>query len=439
SHSARISASGSLANRPSSPSCVSVTLGVPPAASHRESTGSISRSLALRIVRPDKHQTNASSGPEQPADSRECTSCVRPHRKNPSRLYAPMVPISSECAGAVQTTHKISGDQAQGYATYLTSTSSRGDYYTGDGEVQAGSRWHGSQTMLASLGLEPDGHVGRDELRALMQGVSPLDGAELRRAGGNGTRVAGIDLTFSAPKSVSALWAVSSPDDRAQIEAAHSRAVAGAVARAEREVELVRRRRDGKLQWQKADRLLAAEFVHTASRLTRDQERGGVPDPQLHSHVVVLGAERGDGRLVAVDSRELFRSARANGAWYRAELAHHLQGLGLEVRGRTGRGERYFELGGVPPALSERWSGRSSEIERAARRFRTRYGRDPRGGELGSLTQATRGGKTVTAAVDVDAAWRAVGEEYGLTREALERMRTERSPQNDHAALAGEL
>ncbi|HWG08237.1 MAG TPA: MobF family relaxase [Solirubrobacteraceae bacterium] len=349
------------------------------------------------------------------------------------------MPISSECAGAVQTTHKISGDQAQGYATYLTSTSSRGDYYTGDGEVQAGSRWHGSQTMLASLGLEPDGHVGRDELRALMQGVSPLDGAELRRAGGNGTRVAGIDLTFSAPKSVSALWAVSSPDDRAQIEAAHSRAVAGAVARAEREVELVRRRRDGKLQWQKADRLLAAEFVHTASRLTRDQERGGVPDPQLHSHVVVLGAERGDGRLVAVDSRELFRSARANGAWYRAELAHHLQGLGLEVRGRTGRGERYFELGGVPPALSERWSGRSSEIERAARRFRTRYGRDPRGGELGSLTQATRGGKTVTAAVDVDAAWRAVGEEYGLTREALERMRTERSPQNDHAALAGEL
>jgi conjugative relaxase-like TrwC/TraI family protein len=340
----------------------------------------------------------------------------------------------------VQTTHKISGDQAQGYATYLTSTSARGDYYTpGDDDEQVESHWHGSEQMLASLGLAHDRPVTRDELRALMEGNSPADGSELRRVGGNGTRVAGVDMTFSAPKSVSALWAVSSPYERARIEAAHSRAVAGAVARVEREVELVRTRHNGKLEWQKANRLVAAEFVHTASRLTRDQERGGVPDPQLHSHVVVLGAERADGRYAAVESRELFRSARANGAWYRAELAHHLQELGLEVRGRSGRDERYFELTGVPTALSERWSGRASEIEQAARRFRTRYGRDPRAGELGALTQATRGGKTVTAAVDVDAAWRAVGEEYGLGREAVAQMYSTRSAKRDAAALAGEL
>ncbi|HLB21836.1 MAG TPA: MobF family relaxase [Solirubrobacteraceae bacterium] len=340
----------------------------------------------------------------------------------------------------MQTTHKISGDQAQGYATYLTSTSARGDYYTpGDGEEQFESRWHGSQQMLASLGLAPDRPVTRDELRAMMEGKSPADGSELRRVGANGTRVAGVDMTFSAPKSVSALWAVSSPYERARIEAVHSRAVAGAVARVERDVELVRTRREGTLQWQKAKRLVAAEFVHTASRLTRDEEREGVPDPQLHSHLVVLGAERADGRYAAVESRELFRAARANGAWYRAELAHQLQELGVEVRGRSGRDQRYFELTGVPSQLSERWSGRASEIEQAARRFRTRYGRDPRAGELGSLTQATRGGKTVTAAVDVDAAWRAVGEEYGLGREAVGQMYSGRSPHPDDAALAGEL
>jgi conjugative relaxase-like TrwC/TraI family protein len=340
----------------------------------------------------------------------------------------------------VQTTHKISGDQAQGYATYLTSTSSRGDYYTpSDDEAQVESRWHGSQQMLAPLGLAPGRPVTRDELLALMEGKSPADGSELRRVGGNGTRVAGIDMTFSAPKSVSALWAVSTPYERARIETAHSRAVAGALGRVEREVEVVRTRHNGKLEWQKANRLVAAEFVHTASRLTRDQERGGVPDPQLHSHVVVLGAERADGRYVAVESRELFRSARANGAWYRAELAHHLRELGLEVRGRSGRDERYFELTGVPTALSERWSGRASEIEQAARRFRTRYGRDPRAGELGALTQATRGGKTVTAAVDVDAVWRAVGEEYGLGREAVAGMYSAQAAQRDAATLASEL
>ena len=286
----------------------------------------------------------------------------------------------------MQTTHKISGDSAAGYATYLTSASDRGDYYAGGGEGQAGaggaalapSRWHGSNGLLAGLGIAADGPVEREDLAALMQGVSPADGRELRRAGGNGSRVAGIDLTFSAPKSVSALWAVSSPYERARIEAAHSRAVAGTIARVERDVELLRTRVDGELKWERAERLLAAEFVHTSSRLTRDQESGGVPDPQLHSHVVVLGAERTNGRFAAVDSRELFRSARANGAWYRAEFAAGLQDLGLEIRGRTGRDGRYFEVAGVPEELSERWSMRGAEIERVARAFRTRYGREPR-------------------------------------------------------------
>jgi conjugative relaxase-like TrwC/TraI family protein len=328
----------------------------------------------------------------------------------------------------MQTTHKISGSSATGYAAYVTSASDRGDYYTtsgeGDRQLIAPSRWHASPALLAVVGVSPDGSVQREDLAALMGGVSPRDGHELRRAGGDGTRVAGIDLTFSAPKSVSALWAVSSPYERARIEAAHSKAVGGAIARTERDVELVRTRVDGELRWERAGSLLAAEFVHTSSRLTRDQERGGVPDPQLHSHVVVLGAERRDGRYVAVDSRELFRAARANGAWYRAELAAGLQELGLEVRDSTGRNGRYFEVAGVPEQLSERWSMRGVEIERAARAFRTRYGRDPRAGELGSITVGTRGTKGNATAVDVERAWRAVGEEHGLSRERAQGLYT---------------
>ncbi len=73
----------------------------------------------------------------------------------------------------------------------------------------AQSRWHGSPQLLDRSVLSRARPVGRDELLDLMNGVSPATGEELRRAGANGTRVAGIDLTFSAPKSVSALWAVS--------------------------------------------------------------------------------------------------------------------------------------------------------------------------------------------------------------------------------------
>ena len=328
----------------------------------------------------------------------------------------------------VQTTHKIGGESAGGFATYLTSGSGRGDYYAGhqdsDGDGADGrgvgvgpSRWHGSPALLAGLGLSVEGPVSRGDLLALMNGVSPVDGRELRAAGGDGTRVAGIDLTFSAPKSVSALWAVSGPGERAQIERAHDRAIASTLARIERDVELVRSRIGGELVWERASSVLGAEFVHTSSRMTAEQERGGVPDPQLHSHVVVLGAQRLDGRFAAVDSRELFRSARANGAWYRAELAGELGRMGLELQSRTGRDGRYFELGGVPAGLVERWSARSRDIERAAAQFRERYGRDPRAGELGALTVATRGTKTMASTASVNAAWRAVGEEYGLSRE----------------------
>ena len=86
---------------------------------------------------------------------------------------------------------------------------------------------------------------------------------------------------------------------------------------------------------------------------------------------------------------ELFRSARVNGAWYRAELAYELGELGVDVRGRSGKDGRYFEATAVPGDLSRRWSARTEDIERAARTFRDRYGRDPRAGELGALTVAT--------------------------------------------------
>jgi conjugative relaxase-like TrwC/TraI family protein len=327
----------------------------------------------------------------------------------------------------MQSTHKISGDAAAGFAAYLTQGGGRGDYYVGGVAEGEAGRWEGSPGALGLLGLAPGGRVERGALVALMGGRHPVSGQAIRRVGGDGSRVAGIDLTFSAPKSVSALWAVSGPYRRAQIEAAHRGAVASAMGRVEREVELVRRRRDGVLRWEPARRLVRAEFVHTSSRLTRAQEGEGVPDPQLHSHVVVLAAQRRDGRFAAVDSRELFRSARVNGAWYRAELAYSLGELGVEVRGRAGKDGRYFEASGVPGELAKRWSARTDDIDRAALAFRDRYGRAPRAGELGGLTVATRGTKTALAQVDVDQAWRAVGEEYGLGRARAEALFGEES------------
>lgn len=316
----------------------------------------------------------------------------------------------------MQTTHKIPGGSATRYAHYLTSTASRGDYYTLDGPDQqpVPSRWHGSPGLLDALGLDPDEPVHRSDLREVMHGRSPATGEPLRPAGADGTRVAGVELMLAPPKSVSALWAISDPYRRAQIEAAHKLAVASALARTEREVELVRRRSGGVVRFEHARSLLGAEFVHTTSRLAAGQATGEVPDPQLHSHLVLFAAERADGSLAAIESRRLYHSARENGAWYRAELAANLGELGLPIELRTGRHGRYFEIRGVPDALASHWSSRAEDVDRAARLFRQRYGREPRGGELGSLTISTRGSKSAADRTDVDVAWRAVGEEHGL-------------------------
>jgi conjugative relaxase-like TrwC/TraI family protein len=315
----------------------------------------------------------------------------------------------------MQTTHKIPGSSATRWSKYLLSQRSRADYQLRDGDRPVPTRWHGSPTLLASLGLDAREPVELRDLRPLMHGYNPRDGEPIRPAGADGTRTAGIDLTFSPPKNVSALWAVSSPYRRAQIEAAHRKAVASTLRKIERDINLVRRKTRGVVRFEKAQSLLAAESVHTTSRLSRDQDSSGIPDPQLHSHVAVIAAERLDGKIAAVESRQLYLAARETGAWYRSELAHNLQQLGLVIERRAGKDERYFNITGVPQELSERWSVRTGDVDRAAQAFRRRYGREPEPGELDSFTLKTRGPKSTAAEQDINRAWRAIAQEYDLT------------------------
>lgn len=77
------------------------------------------------------------------------------------------------------------------------------DYYLGYGESPG--VWSGK--LAAKLGL--DGVVAGDHLRSLIDRRDPLSGIQLAR--GKPTKVRAIDATFSAPKSVSLLWAFGTP------------------------------------------------------------------------------------------------------------------------------------------------------------------------------------------------------------------------------------
>jgi conjugative relaxase-like TrwC/TraI family protein len=322
----------------------------------------------------------------------------------------------------VVTASSIGAAKGGGYARYLegkTVAPERGDYYlTPGGEpTQAPGRWLASADTLAQLGIESTVVDGPDFI-ALMEGRHPSSGRWLRQAGADGSRGGGIDVTFSAPKSVSVTWALGDEHERRVIEQAHRAAVEEALAHMTETVPTVRRRYGAGVVEEPARELIAAEYLHTTARGVMD---GDASDPQLHSHVVVTSAVRDDGRIVAVASRPIFRSAREVGAFYRSALAHELSKHGYEINAGTGKEGRYFEIARVQQGLIEAFSARSREVAAAAERFRAKWGRAPERGELRRLKLENRKAKHPATRGDLQRVWDEKAARHGHTRERHDR------------------
>jgi conjugative relaxase-like TrwC/TraI family protein len=279
---------------------------------------------------------------------------------------------------------------------------------------------------LQRLGITTGPVVDGKDFLALMEGRHPETGDWVRPQGAGGGRGGGIDVTFSAPKSVSVVWALTDPWQREMIEQAHTRAVERSVAYLREQVPVVRRRYSGQVVEEQARDVIAAEYRHTTARGVTGSQ---APDPQLHSHVVITGAIRDDDRIVAVASRPVFRAARELGAFYRSALAEELACQGYGIEQNTGKDGKYFEIKGVPHELREVFSGRSREVARAAERFRARYGRAPERGELRNLALENRRSKTPTTRPDLERSWQETGQEHEFSADQAVRLIAFNEPQ----------
>ncbi|MEO9118176.1 MAG: MobF family relaxase, partial [Solirubrobacteraceae bacterium] len=348
---------------------------------------------------------------------------------------------------------KIAGSGAAAYGQYLegrTVAVDAGDYYLSQsGElVEAPGRWLLGAKGAETLGVDTDGAVAAEQFQAVMEVRNPATGEQLRASGAGGSAVAAIDATFSAPKSVSAVWALASPGLRAEIEAAQERAVDAALRHATEFVPMVRRRVDRSIVLRETPaELIASSWRHTTSRAVA----GRAPDPQLHSHVVLHGAVRqGDDRVVAIESRAWLVHQREVGAAYRAQLATEFRALGFGIEAGTGRGGRYFELAGVPDGLLQQWSGRHQQVRAAIdRRLAERVselqgqvdaggsGTDAAAGRLAALersgqllpaeqravamrTRAAKGKGGLQTAGDLDRAWYEAAREHGFDARSVQ-------------------
>lgn len=239
------------------------------------------------------------------------------------------------------------------------------------------------------------------QMFAAQFGRAALDPRELagfiaRESRPAATTVAGFDLTFSPPKSVSTLWAVASPRVAARIEAAHREAVAIALRFVEHSLLFTREGTNGVRQVN-VQGLLAAAFTH------RDSRAG---DPDLHTHVAVANKVKASvsGKWLAIDGRVLYKGNVAASETYNTALVKLLerQGFGFEDR-YTGRDNSrpVREIAGVSVELSARWSSRRADIEAYRQQlvagFQDEHGRPPTVVESVKLAQqatlATRDGK----------------------------------------------
>lgn len=291
------------------------------------------------------------------------------------------------------------GAMGGGQGTYYVGLAAE-DYYLAGGEPPG--RWLGR----GAEGLGLAGQVERESFLRLFAGFD-AEGSPLVQNAGSARRQPGWDLTFSAPKSVSATWAVANPQTRHAIQEAHFRALDGALKYLEEGATT--RRGHGGAEKEPA-RLIVATFEHGTSR---------AQDPQLHTHCLVLNLGlRADGTTGALESQGFYRSKMAAGALYRAELSRELEGLGFAIvrEGKT------FEIAGVPSALQVEFSKRRMEIE-------ARLDQSGHGSGQGSARAAafaaldTRQVKEHRAREELFGEWREAGARHGFTPEQVQEAR----------------
>lgn len=302
-------------------------------------------------------------------------------------------------------------------------------YYTEAGTPPG--RWAGSGLHALGHGEIRQGDVvGEQQLALLLGGGSdPVTGSPLGRAYPNPSSspdeygsdaaqsarraVAGYDLTFSVPKSVSALWGVADEGTQALVVEAHHRAIAEVLDLVEREVAATRRgvsAGNGAVAQADVVGVIATAFDHWDSRLG---------DPQLHTHVVVSNKVQTteDGRWRSLDGRPLHAAVVGLSEHYNAVLADRLTrlfGIEWEQRARGPERTSAWELAPVPDDLIREFSSRSRGIEIEKDRLIEAYVRDhgkrPSSATIIRLraiaTLSTRPEKTIRSLADLTLEWR---------------------------------
>ncbi|MGO4145733.1 MobF family relaxase [Paenarthrobacter sp. YAF11_1] len=308
-------------------------------------------------------------------------------------------------------------------------------YYVKAGTPQG--RWLGSG--LQGIARKAGDTVTESDARSIFQDATHPDSKEpLGRPHGqppisqeasihSATKhaVAGFDLTFSVPKSVSALWALSPRDLQEQILQTHHEAIEATLAWMEEQVINTRSGRNG-VAHVGTRGVITAAFDHWESR---------AGDPQLHTHLVIANRVQRvtDGAWVTVDSRSLYKAVVAASEHYNGLLfdaLHTSHGTDTDIRAPAQNTHNPSQqLTGIAEALVREFSNRSMlidiETDRLVNQWTTDHGRRPTATTIVRLRQqatlSTRTPKNVEPAPlrTLSARWRDRAKAKGFDPESV--------------------
>lgn len=252
----------------------------------------------------------------------------------------------------------------RGNAGYWLAAVAEGDddYYTKPGE--APGEWVGGLAgQLALAGqVDPEGYA------TILEGTDPTSGRQLlerpdtryrQRPDGTEKRiepVLGFDVRFSAPKSVSIVYALGDEATRGRVIAIVNDAVRQGLAHMEHEACFVQRGKGGK-RIERGQGFVGMAFRHRMSR---------AGDPALHVHVVVSNLTRAvsDGKWLSIASpsgrNPLWFHAKSAGVVFQAALrAGFVREFGVDFDVvKNG----YADLAGLERDVIDALSTRSKEI-----------------------------------------------------------------------------
>ena len=235
---------------------------------------------------------------------------------------------------------------AKGAAGYFAAD----NYYTA-GDAETSGEWFGKGAAL--LGLE--GKVDQAAFEALLEGILP-DGS---RVGVAGRHRAGIDLTFSLPKSWSLIALVGG--DRRIVDA-YRAAVKDTLAWAERNAAEARVEVKGRERVVATGNLVAALFEHDTSRAL---------DPQAHLHAVIANVTRTpDGNWHALRNDKFWSLNTLLNSIAMAGFRERIEALGYRIADRSKHGN--FEAEGIGRNMIMAFSQRRQQILAKVAEMRSR-------------------------------------------------------------------